>query len=375
MSKVRVPIYNTPLKYATIDTDASSGAQLGVDLTYQGRVLTPSEVLGGVGPPGPRGPIGPSGGPVGPTGATGAVGPTGNTGATGPTGIAGATGATGTNGLTGATGATGPTGIAGPTGPTGPSGSIGGGIALNYTYSTAGGNPTTGKAVGLDGTDQRTATTFSVHHTDTPGVDQATIFDSLAATANAVAVGFLRITALADSTIYLDFPVTSISLVGVIGVGNKYVCILGTGTGPTALPFANNDAIVLSYTASGNDAAGTTGATGPAGPTGPTGTAGQSFTWRGAWAIGTTYALDDAVMASDGSTYIALGPTTGNDPTTDAGVHWSLSVIHGAVGPAGATGATGATGTTGTTGTTGATGATGATGSGGSGGSISVYFA
>lgn len=112
--------------------------------------------------------------------------------------------------------------------------------------------------------------------------------------------------------------------------------------------------------------AGATGATGPAGSTGSTGAtgpAGQSFTWKGAWASGTTYNLDDAVSGSDGSSYISLvNGNTGHDPTTDGGAHWSLSVIHGAVGPAGPPGTTGATGPTGPAGPTGATGATGATG-------------
>lgn len=111
---------------------------------------------------------------------------------------------------------------------------------------------------------------------------------------------------------------------------------------------------------------GPAGTIGPTGATGPTGTAGQSFTWRGNWAIGTSYALDDATMGSDGSSYISLqNVNTGHDPTLDdplAPVWWSESVIHGAVGPTGATGANGTTGPAGLPGPTGAAGADGVAG-------------
>jgi hypothetical protein len=96
--------------------------------------------------------------------------------------------------------------------------------------------------------------------------------------------------------------------------------------------------------------AGSTGPAGSQGPTGPAGTAGQSFTWRGAYVAGTTYALDDAVTGSDGSSYISLqAGNVGHDPTMQPGnsVWWSLSVIHGAVGPQGPAGTTGATGPSG----------------------------
>lgn len=94
---------------------------------------------------------------------------------------------------------------------------------------------------------------------------------------------------------------------------------------------------------------GPSGATGPEGPQGVQGiqgvpgTNGQSFTWKGTWSSSVGYVVDDAVMGSDGSAYIALSPTTGVDPTTDGGTHWSLSVIHGAVGPQGVQGQRGAT--------------------------------
>lgn len=109
--------------------------------------------------------------------------------------------------------------------------------------------------------------------------------------------------------------------------------------------------------------AGSQGSTGPQGSVGPQGTAGQSFNWKGNYAPGTTYALDDAVRASDGSSYISLhANNTGNDPTLDSQttpLHWSLSVIHGAVGPTGPQGATGTQGPIGNTGLQGPIGNTG----------------
>lgn len=47
-----------------------------------------------------------------------------------------------------------------------------------------------------------------------------------------------------------------------------------------------------------------------------------------AWASGTTYALNDTVSGSDGVNYTSLGNgNIGNDPTTDAGVHWSSAGV------------------------------------------------
>ncbi len=93
-------------------------------------------------------------------------------------------------------------------------------------------------------------------------------------------------------------------------------------------------------------AQGVAGAAGAAGPIGPQGTSGQSFTWKGAYSSIQTYALDDAVMGSDGSAYISMqGGNVGHDPAVVGNTAWwSQSVIHGAVGPQGPTGATGPAG-------------------------------
>src|SRR5665213_2709974 len=44
-----------------------------------------------------------------------------------------------------------------------------------------------------------------------------------------------------------------------------------------------------------------------------------------AWAAGTAYTISNTVTGSDNYIYTALGSTTGNDPTTDNGVHWTNS--------------------------------------------------
>src|ERR1019366_4565968 len=81
---------------------------------------------------------------------------------------------------------------------------------------------------------------------------------------------------------------------------------------------------------------GPTGATGPAGkegPTGPsgasgapgaTGSAGQSFNFRGAWSILTTYATDDVVLGEDDNDYISLvNGNLANKPESSP-TQWSL---------------------------------------------------
>ena len=108
---------------------------------------------------------------------------------------------------------------------------------------------------------------------------------------------------------------------------------------------------------SGSGGGGTAGPQGPQGPqgvAGPRGSDGQSFTYRGIWSGSTAYVLDDVVTGSDGSSYIALNNTTGNDPTTDSThVHWQAIAIHGATGPQGSQGPQGVQGAAGSTGPTG----------------------
>jgi hypothetical protein len=48
---------------------------------------------------------------------------------------------------------------------------------------------------------------------------------------------------------------------------------------------------------------------------------GPDLNQTGVWAIGTAYAVNDVVTRL-GNTYVCILASTGNDPATDAGVHW-----------------------------------------------------
>jgi hypothetical protein len=93
------------------------------------------------------------------------------------------------------------------------------------------------------------------------------------------------------------------------------------------------------------------------------------MTWRGTWAIGTTYSANDAVFFS-GASYFAVTGSTGTTPGTNTAI-WAPLALQGVAGPAGPQGPAGPTGPTGPqgaqgpagpTGAKGDTGATGATG-------------
>jgi hypothetical protein len=87
----------------------------------------------------------------------------------------------------------------------------------------------------------------------------------------------------------------------------------------------------------------------------------MSLNWRGAWASGQTYQVNDVVFYLTAS-YIALEINTSIAPTLlnlgTTGAAFAVGQT-GAQGPQGATGITGPTGSTGATGATGSTGATG----------------
>lgn len=68
---------------------------------------------------------------------------------------------------------------------------------------------------------------------------------------------------------------------------------------------------------------------------------GSALTSKGAYAGGTTYAINDLVTYN-GSSYLCIAPTTGNLPTD--GTYWVLLAAKGDTGPAGAAGADGAAG-------------------------------
>lgn len=61
---------------------------------------------------------------------------------------------------------------------------------------------------------------------------------------------------------------------------------------------------------------------------------GSPIDYKGAWLVGTTYAVD-AVVTRGGGSYLAIAETTGNDPSTDEGVHWGILAAPGAKGEGG----------------------------------------
>ncbi len=77
-------------------------------------------------------------------------------------------------------------------------------------------------------------------------------------------------------------------------------------------------------------ATGATGADGADGANGVAGADGHIFAWKGAWDNTTAYVADD-VVSRNGSTYIALGATTGDAPESSA-ANWSLVADKGADG-------------------------------------------
>lgn len=74
--------------------------------------------------------------------------------------------------------------------------------------------------------------------------------------------------------------------------------------------------------------AGPVGATGPQGPAGPAGPAGAGMVWKGVWSASALYAIGDAVQ-SNGVTYIAVAPSTSDQPPSIA---WNLVAASGAAG-------------------------------------------
>src|SRR5450755_2505598 len=108
------------------------------------------------------------------------------------------------------------------------------------------------------------------------------------------------------------------------------------------------------------------GADGPAGPQGPAGPKGNSgIFWKGGWSSTATYNTDDAVSASNGSSFISLaGNNVGNNPLSSPSF-WQILAKAGSQGVMGPAGPGGPAGPTGATGPQGPQGATGAQGPGG----------
>jgi collagen type VII alpha len=329
---------------------------------------------GAVGANGAQGPAGVAGmqglpgnaGPVGPQGPQGAQGPaaltyTGNYVAANSYGVADAVSyggstyvslvaanhgntpgqspsywavlaAQGTAGMAGPTGAAGPAGAAGAagtagaTGPQGPPVAFAGGWLSGSSYKV-------GDAVNYGGNSFIATAANAGRQPDV----SPTYWGLLAQVGAAGPVGPAGPTGLQGPT---GYPGPQ-GAVGATGAGGP--------AGPTGLP----------------------GATGPAGPTGaagPIGAAGPAgLSYRGDYASGVNYGLNDAVVFQ-GASYISVaGSNVGNTPGAGSGF-WSLLAAQGAVGvqgPAGVSGTNGLNGAAGAAGPQGPAGATGASGANG----------
>lgn len=238
---------------------------------------------GPAGPEGPAGPVGPAGpaGPQGPAGLQGPVGPAGATGLQGPQGAQGPVGAQGATGPQGAQGAKGATGATGATGAQGPTGPAGQGLNLTGPYSSSH-NYSVGDVITWNGSSYVSLVSFN--HGEQPD-ESPTYWMVLAAQ----------------------------GLTGMPGA-------MGA-TGPQG-PVGSQGP------------AGPTGPQGPAGPIGQTGAAGMNF--RGQWSPTTAYFTNDAV-SFDGSTYLALASSTGQQPDQNAAI-WTVLAQVGSTGPTGPAG-------------------------------------
>lgn len=218
----------------------------------------------------------------GASGTTGAVGPTGFQGPMGyggPAGPQGVTGATGVQGIAGAVGSAGAVGPAGPVGVTGVTGATG--LIFQGTYSS-GTNYGLGSAVSYNGSSYISVTVNNFGH----------VPDASPANWQVLA------------------QVGSAGVTGAIGT-----------TGAQGLQ-------------------GSKGATGTAGAMGTTGAAGAvGVTFRGGWANGSNYAVNDGVMFG-GSSYLAVSANRNQEPDLYPGT-WAVLAQAGGSGGAGATGATG----------------------------------
>lgn len=127
---------------------------------------------------------------------------------------------------------------------------------------------------------------------------------------------------------------------------NAYVYIAyasdNSGTGFTTTFDANLDYVAIKtttteivtpqasdFTGLWKNYKGATGATGPAGANGVDGEDGLDINWRGNYASGTAYVINDAVFYS-GSSYICKLASTGNLPTNTT--YWDLMAQQGAAG-------------------------------------------
>lgn len=300
--------------------------------------------------PGPQGNQGDQGAPStvpGPQGPEGAQGPQGEASTVpGPQGSQGEQGepstVPGPQGPQGAQGESivGETGDQGPQGPQGADGNDGG-ASVPFTFSsvTADADPGNG-ALRLNNGDPAAATRIFVDLLSRLGNDVTTWLNAIDDSTTTGARAQVAITKRTDPSVFRIYLVTAANT---NATGYRKITIQHqTGNGA----FQDGDEVLLSYTRGGDK--GAQGTQGYQGTQGATGAAGQSFTWRGAWSVSTSYAQRDAVQ-NDGSSYVCTTPNTGVEPGVAPNwtAYWDLMADAGDQGPQGYQGHQGTQGTTG----------------------------
>jgi len=306
---------------------------------------TPTPIAGAKGDKGDQGLKGDKG-DRGDVGATGLTGLQGIQGIKGDSGIQGNVGATGAKGDIGLTGLTGLQGILGPKGDSGIQG-IKGDKGDQGITGPAG---ATG-SVGMTGLSWRGTwngtTTYSVRdaifHNGSSYVAIAASTNSPPPSANWNLLAQQGATGATG-------PQGAIGVQGIQGA-------TGT-TGAQGIQGLKGDRGDVGATGA-TGAVGVIGATGATGAVGATGATG--LVWRGTWNGTTAYSVRDAIF-HNGSSYVAIAPSTNSVPPS---ANWNLLAQQGATGATGATGAIGSVGATGATGAIGPVGATGAQGAAG----------
>jgi len=270
----------------------------------------------------------------------------------------GATGSVGSTGAAGPVGATGATGAAGMVyvGAYAPGTSYGVGSAVTYLGSsyvslvannlgqTPGLSPASWALLaqaGSNGLVGLTGATGAVGSTGAAGLEGATGAAGIAGTNGATgAIGMSWQGVWASATNYGANAAVSYG-------GASYVSLVANNFGQTpGLSPASWSLLAASGTAGAVGATGVTGAQGStgargasgasglAGATGATGAVGMNF--RGAWAQGINYAVNDAVTFA-GSTYLASNAGSNQEPDVTPQT-WAVIAQSGGAGPTGAAG-------------------------------------
>ncbi len=132
----------------------------------------------------------------------------------------------------------------------------GGAITIAYTFSTTTTDSDPGNGtLRLNQATQNTSTVIRADLLDSGSTDWTTVLDTFD-DSTSVVKGQLRLFKASDTTKWLEFNVSSIASPS----GYKNITVVLTGSS-AASPFANADAIILTFTRTGD--AGSTGATGP----------------------------------------------------------------------------------------------------------------